>query len=108
MKTHKKNIRKRRKTIKLIGGKTFSSSKPVQLKYKEKDINCDICGSNHYTENTGTISKSKARQGVGQVFFGEAAEILDNTSIIIYTCNTCGLCKIIRNKEPLMIHTKEI
>jgi hypothetical protein len=108
MKTHKKNIKCGRKTKKIIGGKTISSNKPVKITYKEKEILCEICSSNNYTENTGTISKSKVRQGVGNVLFGEAAEVLDNTSVIIYTCNTCGLCKIVRNKEPLSIQTKEI
>ena len=108
MKTYKKNIKSGRKTKKTIGGKTFSSSKPVKLHYKEKEIICHVCESNNYTENTGTISKSKFRQGLGEAVFGEAAEILDNNSVIIYTCNTCGLCKIIRNKEPLLIDAKEI
>lgn len=106
MRTYKKNV-KNRKTKKIIGGKTFSSSKPVKLNYKEKELKCEACESNNYTETTGTISKSKVRQGLGEVVFGEAAEIIDNTSVIIYTCNTCGLCKIVRNKEPLLIEAKE-
>jgi hypothetical protein len=108
MKTYKKKITGGRKTKKTRGGKTFSSSKPVKLHYKEKEIKCHVCESNNYTENTGTISKSKVRQGLGEVVFGEAAEILDNTSVIIYTCNTCGLCKIVRNKNPILIEAKEI
>jgi len=108
MRTYRKYNKSGRKTKRVMGGKTISSSKPVKLTYNVKEIFCDICQSNNYTENTGTISKSKVRQGVGQVFFGEAAEILDNTSIIIYTCNKCGLCKIVRNKEPFLIDAKEI
>ena len=107
MRTYKKNM-KRGKTKKRIGGKTFSSSKPVKINYKEKEITCDVCGSNNYTETTGTIGKSKVRQGLGEVVFGEAAEIIDNTSVIVYTCNTCGLCKFVRNKNPMLIEAKEI
>ena len=109
MKTYRNNRKSHRKTKKTIGGKTFSSNKPVKLNYNEKEINCEVCNSNNYTENTGTISKSKVRQGVGNVFFGEAAEILDNTSIIIYTIlHNCGLCRIVRNKDPVLINAKEI
>jgi ssDNA-binding Zn-finger/Zn-ribbon topoisomerase 1 len=96
------------KTRKNKGGKAISSSGAVKLKYKEKEVICDVCGSNHYTENTGSFGKSKVRSGVGQIFLGEAAEILDTTSVIIYTCNTCGLCKIIRNKDPLLIISQPV
>ena len=98
-----KNARKTRKR----GGKTFASSKPVTLNYNNNPILCDVCKSNNYTEVIGTIDKSKVRSGFGQLFFGEAAEILDNTSIIIYTCNACGMCKIIRNKDPIAIKATE-
>lgn len=112
-KYNKKIKTKNLKTIKnknqnLKGGKTMSSSSPVKLDYKGKDLVCDVCGTNNYTENTGAFDKSKVRSGVGQFFFGDAAEILDTTSVIIYTCNTCGLCKIIRNKDPLSITTKPL
>jgi hypothetical protein len=102
MKTRRNN-KKYSKTKKIRGGKTFSSSTPVKLNYNSKDIVCEICNNNNYTETTGALGKSKVRQGFGGLFFGEAAEIVDNTSVIIYTCNTCGLCKIIRNKDPLVI-----
>jgi hypothetical protein len=110
MKTRRNNKKggKSRKLRKLIGGKTLSSSTPVKLNYNGKDIICEICNSNNYTENTGTISKSKVRQGLGDIFFGEAAQVLDNTSVIIYTCNTCGLCKIIRNKDPILINAQPV
>lgn len=107
MKTHRNN-KKSGKSRKLRGGKTFSSSTPVKLNYNGKDITCEVCNSNNYTENTGTISKSKVRQGLGGIFFGEAAEVIDNTSVIIYTCNTCGLCKIIRNKDPILINAQPV
>jgi hypothetical protein len=107
MKTHRNN-KKGGKSRKLRGGKTLSSNTPVKLNYNGKDIICEICNSNNYTENTGTISKSKVRQGLGDIFFGEAAQVLDNTSVIIYTCNTCGLCKIIRNKDPILINAQPV
>ena len=107
MKTRRNN-KKGGKTRKLKGGKTFSSSSPVKLNYNGKDITCEVCSSNNYTETTGTISKSKVRQGFGDMFFGEAAEVIDNTSVIVYTCNTCGLCKIIRNKDPLLINAQPV
>lgn len=115
MATRKYNKKGNNKTKKVInqklkksGGKTISSDTPVKLNYKDKEIVCDVCGGKHYTENTGAFNKSKLRSGVGQIFLGEAAEILDTTSVIIYTCNTCGLCKIIRNKEPLLITSRPV
>ena len=101
--TPRKYKKKGGKTRKLKGGKTFSSSSPVKLNYNNTEVKCNVCDNNNYTEFTGTIDKSKVRQGFGQMFFGEAADVLDNTSIIIYICNTCGMCKIIRNKDPLLI-----
>jgi ssDNA-binding Zn-finger/Zn-ribbon topoisomerase 1 len=106
--TTRKYHKKEGKTKRKRGGKAISSSGAVKLKYKEKEVICDVCGSNHYTENTGSFGKSKLRSGVGQIFLGEAAEILDTTSVIIYTCNTCGLCKIIRNKDPLLIISQPV
>ena len=105
---YNKKSRKSRKTRKLNGGKTFSSSIPVKLTYNGKHITCDICQNNNYKETTGAFGKSKVRTGVGSVIFGEAAEILDTTSVIIYTCNTCGLCKIVRNKDPLLIKAEPV
>lgn len=99
-----KNARKTRKR----GGKTFATSKPVTLNYNNNPILCDVCKSNNYTEVIGTIDKSKVRSGFGQFFFGEAAEILDNTSVIIYTCNACGMCKIVRNIDNKKITVSEI
>ena len=108
MSNNNKKTRKLRKPITLNGGKTFSSDKPIKLNYNGKNILCDVCESNNYKETTGAFGKSKVRTGVNSVFFGEAAEILDTTSVIIYTCNTCGLCKIIRNKDPLLIKAEPL
>jgi ssDNA-binding Zn-finger/Zn-ribbon topoisomerase 1 len=108
MKTRKyvKNVNK--KTRNCRGGKAFASSSHVKLSYHDKDIVCEICRSNNYTENTGAFGKSKVRSGIGQLFLGDAADVLDTTSVIIYTCNTCGLCRIIRNKDPILIKSKEV
>ena len=106
MKTRRFRGKRKNRTYK--GGKTFASNKMVQLFYNNASIGCEVCKENNYKETIGTIDKSKVRSGVGQFFFGDAAEILDNTSIIIYTCNTCGLCKIIRNKDPIRIVAKEV
>jgi hypothetical protein len=48
MATRKYN-KKGDKTRKNKGGKAISSSGAVKLKYKEKEVICDVCGSNHYT-----------------------------------------------------------
>ena len=64
---------------------------------------CALCRQNNYTENVGTLGKSKARTGLGSFFFGEVAEVLDTTSIITYFCNTCGLSKTIRNNDNIRI-----
>lgn len=101
----RKKIRKTiRKTIrKNGGGKTFASSTPVSLTYNGMSVICALCRQNNYTENIGTLGKSKVRTGIGSFFFGEAAEVLDTTSIITYFCNTCGLSKTIRNNDNIRI-----
>ena len=103
MKSKKDNKTQCNKTRKIKAGKMFSSNQSVQLSYKNNLINCEVCAQNNYTENTGAFGKSKVRSGLGQFFFGDAADVLDTTSVIIYTCNICGLCRIIRNKEPIQI-----
>jgi hypothetical protein len=108
MKSKKDNKTQCNKTRKIKAGKMFSSNQSVQLSYQNNLINCEVCAANNYTENTGTFGKSKVRSGLGQFFFGDAADVLDTTSVIIYTCNNCGLCRIIRNKEPIKIVAKII
>ena len=100
-----KNIRKNTRKIKRKngGGKPFSSSTPVSLTYNNMSVICALCRQNNYTENVGTLGKSKMRTGLGSFFFGEVAEVLDTTSIITYFCNNCGLSKTIRNSDNIRI-----
>ena len=101
----KKNIRKsiRKNKRKNGGGKSYASSTPVSLTYNGMSVICALCRQNNYTENVGTLGKSKMRTGLGSFFFGEAAEVLDTTSIITYFCNNCGLSKTIRNNDNIRI-----
>jgi hypothetical protein len=46
--TTRKYHKKGGKTRRMKGGKSVSSSGAVKLKYKEKDIVCEVCGSNHH------------------------------------------------------------
>jgi hypothetical protein len=101
--TTKTNKLRNRRTRKTMGGKTFSQTKPVEIKYNNTYVVCDLCKHKEFTENTGSFGKSKVRSTAAQVFLGDLAETIDTTSVIIYTCNECGLCKIIRNKDPLKI-----
>jgi hypothetical protein len=94
----------RNKTFK--GGKTFSARKPVQLHYNGIEVPCDVCGQNLYKENTGTIGKSKMRALMGQFIFGSLADALDNTSIILYSCETCGMCRLVKNSGSRKIDAK--
>jgi hypothetical protein len=103
-----RRFRKTKSSKTLKGGKTFATDKNLKLTYNDNEVNCDICKNNSFKETIGAFEKSKVRSGVGQAFFGHAAAILDTTSVIIYTCNTCGLCKIIRNKDPIKVISKEI
>ena len=102
-------MNRRNKTNKIIrnnkrvGGKAYGISGNVKLSFKGKKVTCDVCKENDFKEKTGSFGKSKLRAGLGQAIFGESAEVLDTTSVIIYVCNNCGLCKIIRNKDPLLI-----
>jgi ssDNA-binding Zn-finger/Zn-ribbon topoisomerase 1 len=107
MKSLRKNP-KTRKTYKKRGGKTFSSNGSQTLTYSVTNtpVTCEICNSNDYTEVIGTIGKSKVRTGVFNAVFGDGTgDVFDNTSIIMYTCNVCGHCRFIRNKNPLLIVT---
>jgi hypothetical protein len=90
-------------TKKFRGGKTFASNKSVKLTYLGKSLPCEICQNETYEEIIGTLDKSKVRSGVGQLFFGDMAGIVDSTSVLIYVCKTCGYCRIIRNKDPIKI-----
>jgi transcription elongation factor Elf1 len=97
----RKQIRKTKR--KTSGGKSYASSTPVSLTYNGMSVICALCRQNNYTENVGTLGKSKMRSGIGSFLFGDAAEVLDTTSIITYFCNNCGLSKTIRNNENIRI-----
>lgn len=96
---HKKN------QSKLRWGENMGSSTPVSLIYNGQSVPCDLCRQNIYTENIGTLGKSKVRSGLSSFFFGEVGEVLDTTSIITYFCNTCGLSKTIRNNDNIQIQS---
>jgi hypothetical protein len=86
------------------GGKTFAADEPVQLFYKTKALKCEACEENEYKETIGTFGKSKVRTALTDVFFGTlAGDVFATTSVKIYTCTTCSLCKVIRNKAPFHI-----
>ena len=107
--TSKQKGRVPRKTYrKRGGGKTFASSGPVSLTFNGQSVPCDLCRQNNYTENVGTLGKSKVRTGLTSFFFGEAGEVLDTTSIITYFCNNCGLSKTIRNNDNIRIVSGEV
>jgi len=108
MKTRNIRNNSKNRTCKKKGGKTFGSSKLVNIYYDDNNILCDVCKNDKYNEVIGALEKSKVRSGFGQFFFGEAAEILDNTSVIIYVCSNCGNCRIIRNTDKLKIVAKEV
>lgn len=111
MKTFKTNtkLRKTKKKYILKGGlgagKT-TSDEIVKLTYNSKEVNCQNCSSNNYTEVIGSLGKSKARTIMGDMIFGDNMKNIDNTSIISYFCNTCGLCKMIRNVDLKIVATK--
>ena len=110
-KKHNQKQKKRftRKTYRNIGGgKTWASSTPVSLYYNNQTVTCDLCRQNNYTENVGTLGKSKVRSGFTSFLFGEVGEVLDTTSIITYFCNNCGLSKTIRNNDNLQILTSPV
>lgn len=103
------NTRRHRRRRQYHGGKTFAANTPVKLAIMDEaqqpvEVRCEVCRNNHYTETIGTINKSKVRAGIGSVFFGEAAEFLDTTSIIVYFCNYCGHARIIRNNSAIKIN----
>jgi len=95
------------KTKKILqGGQTFSTNGEVALHYKGRGVPCDVCKSNRYTETTGAFSKSKVRS-IFFSFLGNAS-LLDTTSVIVYTCNECGLCKVVRNNSVNQIKATAI
>jgi len=102
------NKNKNNKTKKRTAGKSYGTSGNVKLTFNDKNVVCEICKENNYKEKTGSFGKSKLRSGIGQAIFGDAADVLDTTSVIIYICNNCGLCKVIRNRDPLQIKAEPI
>ena len=115
---NRKNLEKIRKTKKkyiIKGGFGFGAGKTtsdgnVKLQYNDNniltDVKCQNCSSNNYDEVIGTLGKSKARTIIGDIFLGNDAKNIDNTSIISYFCNICGLCKMIRNKDIKILAIK--
>jgi len=94
---HNKN-----KTAKHVGGLTIGRGN-VPLYYNNNELFCDVCKTNNYEEIPSAIDKSKFREVLTSMFFGNNTQTIDNTSVIMYVCNTCGNCRIIRNKDPLKI-----
>jgi len=90
-----KNTRK----IRRVGGKTFASSNPVKITYDGSPILCDVCKHDTYIETIGSLNKSKVRSGLGQFVLGDAAEILDTTSIRAFFCKQCGRGLMFRNTD---------
>jgi hypothetical protein len=103
---NRKDVRKTRRNIQK-GGKTTSDGN-VKLSYNGNELKCTICGTNNYEEVIGSINKSKARTIIRNFLLGSETGDVDNTSVITYFCNTCGLCKMIRNKDPLQIIAAKI
>uniref|UniRef100_A0A6C0JKJ0 Uncharacterized protein n=1 Tax=viral metagenome TaxID=1070528 RepID=A0A6C0JKJ0_9ZZZZ len=103
-----KRILGKNKTKKNKGGKSYGATGNVKLTYDDKNVLCEVCKENSYQEKTGSFGKSKLRSGIGQAIFGDAADVLDTTSVIIYICNHCGLCKVIRNREPILIKAEPV
>ena len=88
------------------GGKTFASMHPVKLHYDGTEVLCDVCGTNSYHEYTSSIGKSKVRSLVGQLFLGIVAGTLDTTSVLLYSCANCGMCRVVRNLGSRKIAAK--
>ena len=67
----------------------------VQLTYQGTEVKCVVCGTNRYSKVDATLPKSKARNFVGQMFLGDVAEIFDTTSVVVYACVNCGMCRMV-------------
>jgi hypothetical protein len=99
--------RKTRKNQKKQGGGLFSglglnapvfeNKNAVSLSYNSNPIKCDVCGNIDFTEIQSSIDKSKVRTFVREAVFGDGSENIDNTSVILYVCQTCGNCRMVRN-----------
>ena len=66
-------------------------------------LGCSVCGLNMYEEVVSTLGKSKVRSMAGDFLFGNAADNIDNTSVIAYFCMNCGSCRMIRNNDKIRI-----
>jgi predicted RNA-binding Zn-ribbon protein involved in translation (DUF1610 family) len=100
------------KNINATYNKTFSGGKstgtPVELEYKGTAVNCRVCGENEYKEYSGTIGRSKVRALAGMFFFGDLIDTLDNSSILLYTCITCGTARIVKDGKRRQITASPI
>jgi hypothetical protein len=95
-----KNKTLKRRRTRISGGKTIGTNDTLRLIYKaeNKEVKCDVCQSNTYKESIASLDKSKVRSGIGHFIFGDWAGIIDSTSVLLYTCTKCGMCKLIRNR----------
>ena len=86
-----------------LNAPVFEKKDGVSLSYNSKAITCDVCSNNNYLEIQSSINKSKVRGFVRDAIFGEDSGEIDNTSITLYVCQTCGYCKIVRNNGKQLI-----
>jgi len=69
----------------------------ISIAYKGTAKKCYICDSNKYLKTLGAIEKSKLQNAVVNQVFGDIGSIINDTSIVNYTCMVCGYCQIFRS-----------
>jgi hypothetical protein len=72
------------------GGKNYKS---IELHYKGKSVNCEICGTNNYYHRDSTLGRSKAANALYTVGF------YNSLSVFALFCNECGLARILKKEN---------
>jgi hypothetical protein len=85
----KSSTRSNRKPAMMHGGKNY---KGVELKYGDKLVPCEICGSNNYYHRDATMGRSKAASLLYTPKIG-------SLSVFSLFCNTCGLARILKKEN---------
>lgn len=80
----------------------------VKISYKDKAINCEVCGENNYKEIFVSVNRSKTFDvvstfaGVGNINAGAGHPLT------MYLCRTCNNCRFFYTKTSFNDYTKVI
>jgi hypothetical protein len=96
----RKNKQRNTKTRKnkIVGG-ILGDNNLAKLYYKNKQINCFVCGNGDFQKRNSTMNKSKTNQAIFNLFGSSEASSVNDISLYSYFCNECGYAFIVRDPK---------